>query len=145
MFHRFGPTLCGEWSQADTDCAPYLNNVGAGTRWTGTYVSDTNPALSKLTPGCPASSPACDCAPANADPSTYTPLYKQWLRMNAEAQMTSFEVGWGWFYWTWLTEGSTQWSWKLGMEAGILPGKVWDRGFNCTEVVPDFKGLPETY
>ena len=28
----FGPTLCGEWSQADTDCATYLNNVGVGTR-----------------------------------------------------------------------------------------------------------------
>lgn len=25
---RFGPTIVGEWGQADTDCTPYLNNVG---------------------------------------------------------------------------------------------------------------------
>ena len=34
--------------------------------------------------------------------------------MNAEAQMDSFEKGWGWFYWTWKTEGATQWDWKAG-------------------------------
>jgi len=59
--------------------------------------------------------------------------------------MTSFETGWGWFYWTWCTESSAQWSWKLGMAAGILPGKVWERGFNCTTPVPDWKGLEENY
>lgn len=25
---RFGPTVVGEWGQAETDCTPYLNNVG---------------------------------------------------------------------------------------------------------------------
>src|SRR5690606_12846356 len=29
----FGPTMCGEWSQADTDCATFLNNVNMGSRW----------------------------------------------------------------------------------------------------------------
>lgn len=58
--------------------------------------------------------------------------------------MTSFEVGWGWFYWTWVTEAAVQWSWKGGMRAGVLPGRVWERAFNCTQSIPDYKDLPET-
>ena len=42
----YGPTLVAEWSQADTDCATYLNNVGWGNRWTGTY--DTGNASDPL-------------------------------------------------------------------------------------------------
>ena len=109
----FGPTLCGEWSQADTDCTQYLNNVGAGTRWEGTLKS-TDRSVSVLTPSCPAKSSACSCSQANADPGSYSGDYKQWLLMNAQAQMTSFEKAWGWFYWTWVTEGATQWDYKAG-------------------------------
>lgn len=65
--------------------------------------------------------------------------------MFAEAQMVSFEQGWGWFYWTWVTEDAAQWSWKGGMAAGILPTKTWNRDFNCTTNVDDFSGLSETY
>ncbi|MCJ1377465.1 hypothetical protein MMC17_000560 [Xylographa soralifera] len=142
----FGPTLCGEWSQADTDCTQYLNNVGVGSRWAGNMNLGSAPSAgSILTPSCPPNSGTCECADANADPSDYSDTYKQWLMMNAEAQMTSFEIGWGWFYWTWQTESAVQWSWKLGMQAGILPAKVWDRAFNCTQTVPNFSGLPENY
>ena len=61
--------------------------------------------------------------------------------------MISFEEGWGWFYWTWETEKATQWSWKLGMKAGILPEKVWTRDFDCPDKLEDFEelGLEENY
>lgn len=59
--------------------------------------------------------------------------------------MASFEIGWGWFYWTWMTEGAVQWSWKLGKDAGILPAKVWQRDFNCSSTAPEIHGLPENY
>ena len=140
----FGPTLCGEWSQADTDCTPYLNNVGAGTRWEGTLTS-ADRGVSVLSPACPSKSDACSCAEANADPSKYSDTYKQWLKVNAEAQMASYETGWGWFYWTWRTEGAAQWDWRRGMELGTLPKKVWEREFNCTGRLPDFEGLSENY
>jgi glucan 1,3-beta-glucosidase len=106
-----------------------------------------DPSLDVLTPQCPLHSNECSCDSANAQPSSYSQAYKQWLLWNAEAQMTSFEIGLGWFYWTWLTESATQWSWKLGMEAGILPQKVWDREFTCNTTVPDFgnMGLAENY
>ncbi|KAI4268930.1 MAG: hypothetical protein L6R38_007666 [Xanthoria sp. 2 TBL-2021] len=140
----FGPTICGEWSQADTDCAVFLNNVNTGSRWEGTLPT-SDPTTSVTTPHCPPNSGTCSCEKANADPSAYSDEYKQWLMMYAEAQMASFETGWGWFYWTWVTESAPQWSWKAGMAAGTLPKKTWQRDFNCTADIPDFADLPETY
>ncbi|KAF2091586.1 glycoside hydrolase family 5 protein [Saccharata proteae CBS 121410] len=143
----FGPTICGEWSQADTDCGQYVNNVGMGTRWEGTY-NTGNESTEVLSPTCPTDNdPVCSCTNAEADPSTYSDAYKEWLLDFAEAQMYSFEQGWGWFYWTWETETATQWSWKLGMEAGILPKVNTQRSFTCNDSIPDFAsmGLPEEY
>ncbi|KAF2136460.1 glycoside hydrolase family 5 protein [Aplosporella prunicola CBS 121167] len=143
----FGPTMCGEWSQADADCAQYINNVGWGTRWEGTY-NTGNDSTNVLQPTCPALNATCSCANANADPAEYSEPYKKWLLDFALAQMYSFEQGWGWFYWTWKTERATQWSYELGMKAGILPQKVWDRDFSCeTDSIPDFgeMGLPDYY
>ncbi|KAG0020657.1 hypothetical protein BGZ80_003846 [Entomortierella chlamydospora] len=34
---KFGPTVVGEFSSATNDCATYLNGVGAGYRWDGTF------------------------------------------------------------------------------------------------------------
>ena len=139
----WGPTLDGEWSQADTDCAQYLNNVGVGSRWTGT-LNMNDPMMNVLTPTCP--SEPCSCAQANADPSQYSDDYKHFLQMYAEAQMHSFEQGgWGWFYWTWKTENAVQWSWKLGLEAGILPAKAYSPSFKCDSAVPDFASLSEGF
>lgn len=145
----FGPTMVAEWSQADTDCATNLNNVGWGNRWTGTYnTGNSSDPLEALTPRCPTTDDTCSCSAANNDPSTYSDDYKQFLLYFASAQMDSFEHGWGWWYWTWWTsEGSTQWSYKRGLAAGILPAKAYDRSFSCNSTtIPDwYPGLPETY
>ncbi|KAK3941628.1 glycoside hydrolase [Diplogelasinospora grovesii] len=141
----YGPTLVAEWSQADTDCAKYLTNVGWGNRWTGTYVTG-NSSTDITTPRCPTTNSQCECNDANADASQWSDTYKQFLRMFAEAQMTSFEKGWGWFYWVWDTESAPQWSYKQGMAAGILPQKAYARDFYCNTTVPSFSGLlPEYY
>ncbi|KAF2995341.1 hypothetical protein E8E13_002192 [Curvularia kusanoi] len=143
----FGPTMCGEWSQADTDCTQYINNVNIGTRWEGTY--DTgNTSTAILKPQCPEPG-KCSCDPANADPSTYSDQYKKWLYQFAIGQMDSFEAGWGWFYWTWETEKATQWSYRRGIAAGILPKKAYDRDWTCptngVDGLDTFSGLPEYY
>src|SRR5205823_6082511 len=69
----WGPTICGEWSQADTDCTQFINNVGVGARWTGT-MNTGNASTSVLDPRCPTAEtgPSCTCDEANADPSTYS-------------------------------------------------------------------------
>lgn len=140
----FGPTIFMEWSQADTDCATHLNNVGIGNRWTGTFNSG-DPATQVLSPDCPTTNSQCSCALANSPGSSYSDEYKEFLQMFAEAQMTSFEKGWGWFYWTWVTEDATQWSYQLGLAAGVLPKKAYDRDFNCSTPTPSFADLPEYY
>jgi glucan 1,3-beta-glucosidase len=141
----FGPTLFAEWSQADTDCATNLNNVNVGNRWTGTYNSG-DPGTQVLSPTCPTRKQNnCDCSDANADPSSYSDTYKEFLQMFAEAQMHSFEQGWGWFYWTWKTESAPQWSYEAGLAAGILPKKAYAPDFDCSQTIPDFSGLPENY
>jgi glucan 1,3-beta-glucosidase len=65
--------------------------------------------------------------------------------MFAEAQMHSFEQAWGWYYWTWVTESAVQWSWKLGLQAGVLPSKAYAPNFKCDSAIPDFSGLSESY
>lgn len=99
----YGPTLIAEWSQADTDCAKHLTNVGWGNRWTGTLVTG-DPATDITTPRCPTTDRRCDCIAANASPENWSDDYKRFLKMFAEAQMSSFEKSWGWFYWVWDTE-----------------------------------------
>ncbi|OAA65208.1 beta-glucanase [Niveomyces insectorum RCEF 264] len=141
----YGPTIVAEWSQADTDCAAYLGNVNNGNRWTGTY-DVGNASLDALTPMCPLANATCTCGPANASPSTYTAPYKEFLLMFAEAQMHSFEKGWGWWYWTWDTENATQWSYKKGLAAGILPADASKRTFQCdTSTIPAFGELLPEY
>jgi len=144
----FGPTMCGEWSQADTDCTKYINNVNTGTRWEGTLQS-TDKSGAVLLPQCPLQSSQCSCDGANADPSQYSDQYKKWLYQFALGQMDAFEAGWGWFYWTWETEASTQWSYRRGRDAGILPKKAYDRDWTCpgggVDSLDTFDGLAENY
>ncbi|QPG94445.1 hypothetical protein C2857_006082 [Epichloe festucae Fl1] len=142
----YGPTLFAEWSQADTDCAKHLTNVGWGNRWEGTYKSGDK-STEVLTPRCPTMDKSCSCANANADPSQYSDAYKKFLQMFAEAQMHSFEKGWGWWYWTWKTESAPLWSYEAALKAGIMPAKAYSRDFNCDGDVPDFSksGLAENY
>ncbi|KAL2130299.1 hypothetical protein VTI74DRAFT_6649 [Chaetomium olivicolor] len=141
----FGPTLVAEWSQADTDCAKHLTNVGWGNRWTGTLITG-NASTDITTPRCPTKDRRCSCEEANAPASRWSESYKKFLRMFAEAQMASFERGWGWFYWVWDTEDAPQWSYKKGLEAGVLPAKAYERSFDCDlSQIPSFSDLPEYY
>ena len=148
----FGPTIFGEWSQADTDCAEYLNNVGIGSRWEGTLNMVDTPgggsSGSVLSPTCPTNNnPRCSCTNANAATSDYSDGYKQWLKMFAEAQMDSFDYGWGWFYWTWQTESAPQWSYKDALAAGIMPANAASPDWSCNQTIPTFGSseLPEYY
>ncbi|KAL2174472.1 glycoside hydrolase family 5 protein [Thermothelomyces heterothallicus CBS 202.75] len=141
----FGPTLIAEWSQADTDCARHLTNVGWGNRWTGTYVTPDGSG-DVTTPRCPTMDSSCSCDQANSPASQWSDPYKRFLKLFAEAQMSSFEKGWGWFYWVWDTEDAPQWSYKKGLAAGVLPAKAYERDFDCDlSKIPSFSDLPEYY
>ncbi|CAG8203684.1 unnamed protein product [Penicillium olsonii] len=136
----WGPTICGEWSQADTDCAQYVNNVGRGTRWEGTYDTKDSTAY------CPtADDGTCSCSKTMVDPAVYSDTYKSFLLTYAEAQMSAFETAMGWFYWTWRTESAAQWSYRTAWKNGFMPSKAYSPGFKCGDTIPDFSGMPEFY
>jgi glucan 1,3-beta-glucosidase len=137
----FGPAMVGEWSQADTDCALYLNGVGNGARWNGTFYSGPGTE----TPSCPTKDSSCSCDGANAAVSDFSDDYKTFLLTWAQSQMDAFEMDWGWFYWTWKTESAPLWSYQSGLEAGIMPPLAYQRSWNCSMAVPSFGSLPETY
>lgn len=140
-----GSTFVGEWSQAGNDCVKYLNNVGSGSRWEGNL--DLNNPGQMACHG----NMNCSCAISNADPSTYSPIYKKFLLNFAEVQMEVFESngGWGSMYWAWDTETieSTLWSYKKARDAGLMPQLAYDRTYNCSMETPNYEelGLPEYY
>ena len=101
---RFGgPTIVGEWSIADTDCALYVNAVGQGylqlfkavyklvyrSRWEGTYSGRVGTAAGG--PGC-ATGVGCSCSQANANSSDYSDTYKQFLSNFYIAQVNSSAI-----------------------------------------------------
>jgi len=134
----FGPTMVGEWSQADSDCAKYLNGVGNGARWTGNFMGQGQPM-------CPTQNNQCSCDMANADASTFTPEFKKFLMAWAQAQMFAFEKSWGWFYWTWKTESAPLWSYQAGLQGKYLPAVAYQRDWDCSKPIPSFGVLPEYY
>lgn len=135
----FGPTMVGEWSQADTDCTEHLNGLGNGNRWTGTF-SDTGGKAQ-----CPTGDKRCSCDKANANPSDYSDDYREFLKIFAIAQMDAFEKAWGWFYWTWKAEAAYQWSYEAGLKGEFMPKVAYDREWDCSKSLPNFGELPEYY
>ncbi|KAG0292662.1 hypothetical protein BGZ98_002504 [Dissophora globulifera] len=111
---NFGPTMVGEFSVAVNDCATYLNGVGVGYRWDGTF------------PGSVAHSANSTCTHEN-DVSTYSAQYKQFLTDFFSAQLDAFEQGAGWFFWNFKTESNPLWSYFDGVDNGWIPQDVNNR------------------
>ncbi|KAG0659221.1 hypothetical protein C6P46_005274 [Rhodotorula mucilaginosa] len=117
--NAFGVTLGAEWSLAINDCGKWLNNVGNGNRYDGTY----------YIPGQPAIKPEFDavgsCEPWN-DWKSWNQTTKNGLRMVAEAHMDALKH---FFFWTWKTGYSStmgqianpMWNYQLGLAEGWVP------------------------
>jgi hypothetical protein len=100
----FGQTMVGEFSSATNDCAKYLNGIGMGARYDGTF-----------TTGQPAVCKNCTCN-GTEDWENWSDEYKQFLMRFIERQMDSFETGIGWFFWNFKTENhiNPHWDYLLG-------------------------------
>lgn len=100
-------TIVGEWSNAPTDCAKWLNGRGVGARWDGTW-----------------SDPSIYFASCDGWTGSYTSFsdeYKTFLRKYYEAQKAVGEAGIGWVYWCWKAEQADDWSYQKGLEGGWIP------------------------
>ncbi|KAH9838253.1 glycoside hydrolase [Rhodofomes roseus] len=108
-------TITGEWSNAITDCAQWLNGRNVGARWDGTFASG-EPTFG-----------SCDGMTGNY--STFSADYKTFLRKYWEAQVTVGESVQGWIFWTWKAENADDWSYQRGLEGGWIPQDPTDRKY----------------
>ncbi|GAA5863868.1 hypothetical protein JCM8547_006089 [Rhodosporidiobolus lusitaniae] len=130
--NTFGLTMGGEWSLAINDCGKWLNNVGNGARYDGTYYVPNNKTA-----------PAFD-AVGNCDQwidyNTWNQSTKDGLRLVAEGHMDALRH---WFFWTWKTGYSgdlgmianPMWNYQLGLENGWIPTNPRTAMGSCASLV----------
>ncbi|KAG0051958.1 hypothetical protein BGZ89_003355 [Linnemannia elongata] len=133
----FGPTLVGEFSSATNDCATYLNGIGVGYRWDGSFQpeEDRIKGLPLDEAACQpklhgAEEGYCSCKEQNRI-GYYTPEYRKFLSDFTQTQMDAFEQGLGWFYWNFKTETNALWSYFDGVEQGWIPKDANNRPGGC--------------
>lgn len=109
------PTIIGEWSGALTDCAKYLNGRGQGARYDGTF---------------PDSRHVGSCVGRSVGSVTGLSVQDQQnLRRFIEAQLNAAEMGRGWVFWTWKTEGAPEWDMQQLIQSGVFPQPLTDRRY----------------
>lgn len=97
------PSIVGEFSGALDDCTKFLNGIGRGSRWEGTYLSNHK--------GC------CD---GKDDPENI--INKDEIMLFLRQQFYGFEENsLGWIFWCWKTEGSIVWDMQRLAENNMLP------------------------
>ncbi|KAG0149231.1 hypothetical protein CROQUDRAFT_40036 [Cronartium quercuum f. sp. fusiforme G11] len=112
----FGLAVAGEWSLAINDCGLFVNNVGSGSRFDGTYPNATSPDPKNPRLG--------DC--------TYWNDHRQWTPQSkasfVDLGLTSQDALINSFFWTWkIGHSITQenppnpmWNYQLGLQAGYI-------------------------
>lgn len=105
--------IVGEWTLANTDCAPQLNGRGRGARWDNSLE------------GAPGMKFPGNCAErTGGDPERWSQSYKDQLRASWQAQTWVYEQGKGWVFWTWRTEDAADWSMLTGLAHGYVPTPI---------------------
>ncbi|CAD1809982.1 Glucan 1,3-beta-glucosidase 2 [Candida parapsilosis] len=103
------PAIVGEWSAALTDCAPWLNGIGLGTRYEGTAPYDTKAAGK--------------CSEVTRHPSKWSGKQKKDYRRFVEMQLYQYNAHTkGWIFWCWKTQGeATEWDFRELARLEIIP------------------------
>jgi glucan 1,3-beta-glucosidase len=99
-----------------TDCAPYLNGFGAGSRLEGSYAG---------------TSYISSCEGKSGPVSSWTQEWKNSTRKYLETQLDAFEAKTnGWIFWNFKTEGSAgEWDVFQLLDNDIFPQPLSDRKF----------------
>ena len=110
-------TITGEFSAALTDCSKWLNGVGIGARYDGSYA--TSSAGSYYIGSCE----------NNEDITTWSDERKQQTRRYIEAQLDAFELKDGWIFWCFKTESTIEWDVQRLVEYGLFPQPLTARAY----------------
>lgn len=118
------PAVVGEWLAALTDCTPWLNGVGLGSRYEGTAPYDNDRIGS--------------CSDIN-DFSKWSKERKKNYRKYIEMQLDQYESQMnGWIFWCYKTETSIEWDLSRLVDLGLFPQPLDDRKYiiNGTDTDP---------
>ncbi|TID13154.1 hypothetical protein CANINC_005010 [Pichia inconspicua] len=105
--------IVGEWSAALTDCTKWLNGVGRGARYDNTFAG---------------TGVIGECRFSN-DYTKMTEQDRMDTRRIIEAQLDLYSKTNGFFFWTWKTESSIEWSLSDLARIGLFPVPLSDRQF----------------
>lgn len=109
--------VAGEFSAALTDCNKWLNGVGIGARFDGSFNK-----------GDQTSYYIGSCAD-NENIDTWSEERKTNTRRYVEAQLDSFEERGGWIIWCYKTETSIEWGVDKLAANGLFPQPISDRQY----------------
>lgn len=101
--------ITGEFAAALTDCTKWVNGVGRGARYDGTF--NTTDSSSYYIGSCDNIN----------DVNYWTTEQIQDSRRYMEAQLDAWDQGAGWIYWTYKTESAFEWDFRRLVNAGIIP------------------------
>lgn len=106
--------IVGEFSGALTDCTKYINGVGRGARYDGTFDTDV------ITGSC-------------ANHTNFASWTEEFKRNTKEFIQTQFDTyaanGRGWIFWTYKTEDTIEWDLRKLHQFNLLP-----ESYNSTNV-----------
>lgn len=109
------PAVVGEWLAALTDCTPWLNGVGLGSRYEGQAPYD-NPKIGS-------------CKDIN-NWSKWSKKDKVNTRKFIEIQLDQYESKMnGWIFWCFKTEDTIEWDFKRLVELGLMPQPLTQRKY----------------
>lgn len=128
-----GFTAAGEFSLATNDCGLYVNGVGLGTRYEGTFVGGTTTATGS-------------CAQWD-NWEAWTKDTKSQLKQFAMSSMDALQ---NWYFWNWKIGNSTTgtsdplsgkiqapfWSYQLGLQQGWIPADPRSASGSCNNTNP---------
>ncbi|WAQ85468.1 hypothetical protein PtA15_6A96 [Puccinia triticina] len=137
----FGLTMSGEWSLAINDCGLYVNNVGWGQRYEGTYPNATRPDRRFPKVG------SCD---EWLDHRKWSEAQKKGF---AETALASQDALINSFFWTWKIGKSIRqdfppnpmWNYKLGLEAGYIRPDARASAGRCAALASEYQVPLTTY
>jgi len=106
-------TIAGEFTGGITDCAKWLNSLGKGARYDGTFEGSTRHG------SCDGKYTGTVAALSSDD--------KLNVKNFINAQLDAYEKANGWIFWTWKTEGAPEWDMQDLLKNGIFPSPVSSR------------------
>jgi len=139
---KYHPSIVGEWSGAITDCTKWLNGVGTGARYDGTF-NDSQLIRSNAINGTMKSQwkfkddeKSCENVTFIQD---FSDQHKENIRKFIEIQLITWEnSNSGWIFWNYKTENAIEWDFKKLVENKLFPHPFDDYKFfykNGTQIV----------